>query len=90
MTDDDRDEIDALALELRRLRAAEAPGSDDEALAPWVRYGAGWAHIPSGLTVVASRNGWSTFVPGGAYVGAIPADFPIALDAMRAAVPGSV
>lgn len=82
-----RGKTDALALDLRRLRAAEAPGTDDEAFEGtgwWFSLGRqAWVH-KSGAA--AGRRygltGWSTE--------AANAPFLFALDAMRAAVPGSV
>lgn len=84
-------ERDVLALELRRLRAAEAPGTDDAAVAPWtpsIETVIGsplpvWTH-PSGVGITAIWPGrWVTLDDRGG-------QWALALDAMRAAVPGSV
>lgn len=76
---------DALALELRRLRAAEAPGTDDEALegTGWRWLMGEWQHQED--PPVWSHNGvWLTRIAGQIV------RFSVAIDAMRAAVPGSV
>lgn len=87
-----RTKTDALALELRRLRAAEAPGTDDEALAPWESVGDEdrpiWRYWQApGRAVLVSRGAgkWSHF-DGKKWT----YDYDLALDAMRAAVTGSV
>ena len=74
---------DRLALELRRLRAAEAPGTDDAAFegTGWARQADFWTHS-SGATVYNRGGGWR--------FGLDSRFFRFALDAMRAAVPGSV
>lgn len=84
----ERDLNDKLETEIRRLRAAEAPGTDDGAVAPWVwrscpGQGYFWEH-PTGPRVARIWTGWSRSNAAG--------DGPshLALDAMRAAVPGSV
>lgn len=83
-----RGDIDHARLELRRLRAAEAPGTDDEAVAPWVwdEGRSEWVH-PGGPTV------WRHCGVAWAYeTDSSPGCecHAFALDAMRAAVPGSV
>ena len=86
------DERDALALELRRLRAAEAPGTDDAAFegTGWtVHCGDSWWHLNTGeyFTVEPhNKGGWRVMD----HTDRAVSRFPIALDAMRAAVPGSV
>lgn len=91
-------ERDALALELRRLRAAEAPGTDDEAFAGtgWIWRPAGWCHddldgwvCQAPYRVLANGEPIPWFIVFAA-AQSVPADFPLALDAMRAAVRGSV
>lgn len=81
------DERDAARLELRRLRAAEAPGTDDAAFegTGWAFHPAGWRHA-SGAVVLSHDAQWRI-------TGSAPHPHTIhdvALDAMRAAVPGSV
>ena len=85
-------ERDALALELRRLRAAEAPGTDDAAFE-----GTGWDAMvgdwwlwerPDAPPVAVKRGAddkWEAW-----RLGVVVARSVLAFDLMRAAVPGSV
>lgn len=84
-------------LELRRLRAAEAPGTDDGALegTGWrasLSSSVGWSRGIAGPSIVRVSLGWEVLKapPGGAYPLVSGGLFDLALDAMRAAVPGSV
>ena len=98
----ERADVDAEALrmatlELRRLRAAEAPGTDDEAFegTGWRSYpypldGAtvrAWEHVKPGnrrgVCIIPTTDRWWVFIEQSVSA-------RLALDAMRAAVPGSV
>lgn len=84
------DERAAARLELRRLRAAETPGTDDEALEAM-----GWRWDGPERTWVHSSHGFITRQNYHVRPWLIENDPSIecprlALDAMRAAVPGSV
>lgn len=83
-------ELDAARLELRRIRAAEAPGTDDEAFE-----GTGWrAQSPDGWRIFAGMASIPVWRDGeGAWLcwdDSRTVSHRFALDAMRAAVPGSV
>jgi hypothetical protein len=78
--------IAGLAMELRRLRAAESPGTDDGAFegTGWHSHGLSWQHTEPRKMVERWNGAWVTFIDGHRV------EVIIALDAMRAAVPGSV
>lgn len=81
-------ELDAARLELRRLRAAEAPGTDDEAFegTGWRALdGARWVWMEGADSVALHRGarGWEAWRGGACVAGG-----PLAYDTMRAAVSG--
>lgn len=78
------DENARLALELRRLRAAEAPGTDDEAFSGtgWDWLDGAWVHVSGPVVGMDEEGLWTS--------DDVAQRNELALDAMRAAVPGSV
>lgn len=85
---------DALALELRRLREAET-GTDTEAFkgTGWTPHGRGtWYHAETRTTVRPFGSRYVIFRDANGWWGGKqdPEEYDLALDAMRAAVPGSV
>jgi len=91
-----RADMDAQALELRRLRAAEAAGTDDAAFegTGWAWDVDAWVHAGGRYVIetgfAALKWGWADDNADDAACADDVRDFRLALDAMRAAVPGSL
>lgn len=86
------DALVATRLEIRRIRAAEDPGTDDEAVAPWVpdadfafiTGSFAWRH-PTGVRLFRNhRMGWILMQPEPSWERLHPDPFVLAYDAMKA------